>query len=341
MADAKGPVLVTGASGYIAGFVVKQLVAEGWRVRGTVRDPVKQTGLAATLGVPAGSLELVAADLTSDAGWTEAAAGCTHLIHVASPIPSGPKETAEELTAAAKGGALRALQAAKDAGITRVVMTSSVAAICYGRDGEPPLFTEAHWTDPDHPDSYPYVVSKTRAERAARDWVAANAPDMEFVTINPSLVLGPLLGDDRSPSLQAVEQLLGGKLPAVPRIGFAVIDVRDVADAHVKAMTAPDMAGERFILAGPFMWFGEIAAMLKRVMGDKAKKVPTRTMPDWLVRLIGLVNPEVAMIRSEIGRARRCDNSHARDVLGIAPRPVEDTLRDCAESLIDKGIVKL
>jgi dihydroflavonol-4-reductase len=336
----KGPVLVTGASGYIAGFVIERLVADGWRVRGTVRDPGKYGGLAAGLGLPPGALDLVAADLTSDAGWTEAATGCSHMIHVASPLPSGPKDTAEELTAAALGGALRALAAAKAAGIRRVVMTSSVAAICYGRDGEPPLFTEEHWTDPDHPDAYPYVVSKTRAERGARDWVAANAPDMEFVTINPSLVVGPLLTAERSTSLQAVEQLLGGKLPACPRIGFAVVDVRDVADLHVAAMTAPDMAGERFIAAGPFLWFTEIAAMLKARLGAKARKVPTRTMPDWLVRIAALFNPEVRMILSELGRRRDCDSGHAKTKLGWTPRGTEESLFDCVESLIASGVVK-
>ena len=335
-----GPVLVTGASGYIAGFVIRQLVAEGWRVRGTVRDPSRHTGLAATLGVPAEALELVAAELTADAGWADAARGCTHMMHIASPIPSSPKDSAATLTAAAKGGALRALQAAKDAGIRRVVMTSSVAAICYGRDGPPPLFDESHWTDPDHPDAYPYVVSKTRAERAARDWVAANAPDIELVTINPSLVVGPLLGEDRSTSLQAIEQCLTGKVPAYPRIGFAVVDVRDVADAHVKAMTLPGMANERFIVAGPFLWFSEIGAVLRKRLGTAARRVPTRTMPDWVVGLLGLVNPEIRMIKSEIGRERHCTSDHARAKLGWTPRPVEDSIVDCAQSLLVNGIVK-
>jgi len=337
----KGPVLVTGASGYIAGFIIQKLVADGWSVRGTVRNPAKQTGLAATLGLAPEQLPLYAADLTSDDGWAEAAAGCTHMIHVASPLPASANTTAEELTTAAKGGVLRALAAAKAAGIKRVVATSSVAAICYGRDGEPPLFDESHWTNPDHPDAYPYVVSKTIAERAARDWVAANAPDMEFVTINPSLVIGPVMGADRSTSLQAIEQLLSGKLPMLPRIGFAVVDVRDVADAHVAAMTLPDMANERFIVAGPFLWFNEIAAILTSRMGDKARKVPLRTMPDWLVRVAALFNPEVRMIKSEIGRPRRCDTTHARTKLGWTPRDAADSIVECAESLIAAGIVRV
>lgn len=337
----KGPVLVTGASGYIAGFIIQQLVAEGWSVRGTVRDPGRHGGLAATLGLTPDQLPLVAADLTSDAGWAQAAAGCTHMIHVASPLPANANDTAEQLTRAAKGGVLRALAAAKAAGITRVVATSSVAAICYGRDGEPPLFDESFWTNPDHPDAYPYVVSKTLAERAARDWVAANAPDMEFVTINPSLVVGPVMGADRSTSLQAIEQLLAGKLPMLPRIGFAVVDVRDVADAHVKAMTLPGMANERFIVAGPFLWFSEIAAILKRRLGGKARKVPLRGMPDWLVKVAALFNPEVRMIKSEIGRPRRCDTTHARTKLGWTPRDAEESIVECAESLIAAGIVRV
>jgi dihydroflavonol-4-reductase len=334
----KGLVLVTGASGYIAGFIIQQLRAEGWTVRGTIRDLSKADAVRKMLGAP--DLELVAVNLTSDAGWAEAMKSVDYLQHIASPIPEREPKDDQELIRPAREGALRALTAAKAAGVKRVVMTSSMAAVAYGHPEPRPVFNEGHWTNPDHPDTYAYIRSKTHAERAAREWMAANGGDMEFVTINPAAVLGPVLGSDFSPSLEVVKKLLDGALPGLPRLGFGIVDVRDVADLHVKAMTAPNMNGERFLASGKFLWMREIAEILKFRLGAQAKRVPTRGLPDWLLRLSARFDPTVRMVTPELGKERVVDSSHAKAVLGWQTRPEEETIVECAQSLIGAGLVK-
>lgn len=336
----KGPVLVSGASGYIAGFAIKQLLAEGWQVRGTIRNLARADEVRGWLGVTANELPLFAADLMSDAGWAEAAAGCTHMLHIASPIPAAAPKHDDELVVPARDGALRALKAARTAGIARVVMTSSTAAVTYGKDAIDRPFNESDWTDETHPDTYAYVRSKTIAERAARDWMAANGGGMEFVTINPGMVLGPVLGRDFSTSLEAVKKLLEGSMPGLPRLGFPVVDVRDVADAHVKALTHPGIDGERFLVAGPFLWLEDFARILKARLGPQARKVPTMKLPGFLVRLSALFDPTVRMVLPELGRARAVDSSHVAAVLGVRLRPAEDSIVDTARSLLETGIVK-
>jgi dihydroflavonol-4-reductase len=334
----KGLVLVTGASGYIAGFIIQQLREQGWTVRGTIRDLSKADAVRKTLGAP--DLELVAVNLTSDAGWAEAMKSVDYLQHIASPIPEREPKDDQELIRPAREGALRALTAAKAAGVKRVVMTSSMAAVAYGHPEPRPVFNESHWTNPDHPDTYAYIRSKTHAERAAREWMAANGGEMEFVTINPAAVLGPVLGSDFSPSLEVVKKLLDGALPGLPRLGFGIVDVRDVADLHVKAMTAPNMNGERFLASGKFLWMREIAEILKFRLGAQAKRVPTRGLPDWLLRLSARFDPTVRMVTPELGKERVVDSSHAKAVLGWQTRPEEETIVECAQSLIGAGLVK-
>ena len=336
----KGLVLVTGASGYIAGFIIKQLVDEGWDVRGTIRSLAKADAVRAALGLTPEQLPLFAADLTADAGWADAVAGCDYVQHIASPLPVGLPKNDDELIVPARDGALRVLAAAQAAGVKRVVMTSSTAAICYGMTTPSQVFTEADWSDLSSPDTYAYVKSKTIAERAARDWMAAHAGAMEFVTINPGMVLGPVMGGDFSGSLTPVTKLLDGALPGSPRFGFPIVDVRDIAQAHVTAMTAPGMDGERFLCAGEFLWMRDMADILKSRLGDRAKRVPTRSIPDWLVRLLSRFDPEVRMVLPELGRERICDASHARDKLGWTTRPAAESVVDAARSLIAHGLVK-
>ena len=335
-----GTVLVTGGSGYIAGFLIRQLIAEGWTVRTTIRNLSREAEVRGWLGVDNSKLSFFAADLMSDDGWAEAMAGCSHVAHVASPLPSNAPKSDDELIVPARDGALRAVRFAHAAGVRRVVMTSSVAAISYGQKHKT-RFTEADWTDVASPDAYAYVKSKTIAERAARDWVAANAPGMEFCTVNPALVLGPLLAPDFSTSLEAVKKLLEGSMPGLPHIGFGVVDVRDVADMHVKCLTAPAMAGERFIASGPFMWLSEVAAILKEGLGPEARKVPTRRLPSWLVRIFARFDPVVGQIVGELDNVREQDASHARAVLGWTPRPARESILDTARSLIEQGVVKV
>ena len=333
-------VLVSGGSGYIAGFLIRQLVAEGWTVRTTVRSLAKEAAVRALLKVDDSRLSFFAADLNADAGWAEAMAGCSHVAHVASPLPAGVPRNADELIVPARDGALRALRAAKAAGVQRFVMTSSVAAISYGRGRGVHHFTEADWTDPARPGISPYIQSKTIAERAARDWVAREGGDMAYCSICPSVVLGPVWSRDYSASVVIVRKLLDGSMGACPDIGFGVVDVRDVADLHVRALKAPGMAGERFIASGRFMKLREIADTLRTQLGDEARKVTTRNVPDWLVRIAAHFNPVAKAVVGELGSIRNQDATHAKQVLGWTARPVEQSIVDTARCLLDLGIVK-
>lgn len=335
-----GTVLVSGGSGYIAGFLIRQLVAEGWMVHTTVRDLAREGSVRRLLAVDDARLRFFAADLTGDAGWAEAMAGCSHVAHVASPVPLRAVKDPDELIVPARDGALRALRAAKAAGVRRFVMTSSVAAIAYGRGRGVHHFTEADWTPPDYPGAQPYVRSKAIAERAARDWVAAEGGGIEYCSINPSVVLGPVWSRDYSPSVAIVKRLLEGSVRGCPDIGFGVVDVRDVADLHVRALTAPGMAGERFLASGPFMKIAAIAGVLRSRLGREAHRVPTRRVPDIVVRIAALFDPMLKMAANELGSVRNMDASHAKAVLGWATRPAEESIVDAARSLIDLGIVK-
>ncbi len=333
-------VLVSGGSGYIAGFVIRQLVAEGWRVHTTVRSLAKEGAVRALLAVDDSRLRFFAADLTADAGWAQAMAGCSHVAHVASPVPFGVPKDANELIVPARDGALRVLRAAKAAGASRFVMTSSVAAVSYGRGRGVHHFTEADWTQADKPGISAYIQSKTLAERAARDWVASEGAGIDFCTINPSVVLGPVWSKDYSASVVIVKKLLDGSMAACPDIGFGVVDVRDVADLHVRALKAPGMAGERFIASGRFIKLREMADLLRAELGPQAHRVTTRNLPDWLVRGLALFNPMARAVLGELGSVRNQDASHARAVLGWATRPVEQSIVDTARSLLELGIVK-
>jgi dihydroflavonol-4-reductase len=333
-------VLVSGGSGYIAGFLIRQLVAQGWTVHTTVRSLAREGEVRRLLAVDDSKLAFFAADLTRDAGWAEAMAGCSHVAHVASPLPGRAVKDADELIVPASEGALRALRAAKAAGARRFVMTSSVAAIAYGRGRGVHHFTEADWSLPDYPGATAYIRSKTLAERAARDWVAKEGAGIEFCTINPSVVLGPVWSRDYSTSISLVKKLLDGSLRGCPDIGFGVVDVRDVADLHVRALTAPGMAGERFIASGPFLKMIEIARIVKAQLGADGRHVPTRQLPDLLVRLAALFDPLVKAAVGELGSVRNMDASHAQAVLGWVARPAPESIVDTARSLIALGIVK-
>lgn len=288
--------LVTGGSGYIAGFLIRQLVEAGWAVHTTIRNLSGEAKARQRLGIPGSEVRFFAAELMDDKGWAEAMAGCTHVAHVASPFPVGVPKNEDELIVPAREGALRALRFARDAGVTRFVLTSSAAAIAYGHPPGKTEFTEADWTIVEAPGVQPYVKSKTIAERAARDWVAREGGAMEFCTINPVAVLGPVLGDDFAASIEIAKHLLEGKIPALPDVGFCLVDVRDVADLHFRALIAPadNVRDGRFIAsAGPFYKFADLAGVVRARLGDQARKVPTRRMPDFLVRLLARFIPDM------------------------------------------------
>ncbi|OYW21589.1 MULTISPECIES: aldehyde reductase [unclassified Sphingomonas] len=336
-----GQALVTGGSGYIGGFIIRKLIEQGWTINTTIRSLAREAEVRAALAVPADKLRFFAADLLNDAGWADAVAGCSHVVHVASPLPSGAVRHEDDLIVPAREGALRALRFAKAAGVKRVVMTSSVAAIAYGHGKKIGTYTEADWTNVNGPQVHAYAKSKTLAERAARDWMAAEGAGMEYVSVNPAAVLGPVLSADFSSSVQIITRLLSGSLPGLPNFGFGVVDVRDVADLHVRALTADGIDGERFIASGPFMMMKEVAAVLRDRMGGEARKVPTRGLPDFVLQFSSLFDPTIRMVTGELGKQRITPSDHARDVLGWVPRPAADTIVDTARSLIDKGVIKV
>ena len=340
--SAPARILVTGGTGYIAGVLIRCLLAEGWAVHTTVRDLAREPALRKLLGAQRGAgreqLRCFAADLRADEGWAAAAAGCSHVAHLASPLPAGVPRDASELIVPARDGALRALRAARDAGVQRVVMTSSVAAIAYGHGPGEHRFTERDWTNLDAPGVPPYVQSKTLAERAARDWVAREGGGLEFCTVNPSVVLGPVASADYSASVVIVQSLLQGRIPALPRIGFGIVDVRDVAELHLRALKAPGMAGERFIACAGFTWLSDVAAVLREALGDDARRVPTWQLPDWSVRLMAAFSPMVRSAASELGTARHQDSTHARAVLGWVPRPPREAILASARDLLKLGL---
>lgn len=338
-------VLVTGGSGFIASHTILQLLAAGYRVRTTVRSLGRASDVRAMLKVggaePDEQLSFVAADLMSDAGWPAAVSGCEYVVHMASPFPSQVPKDENELIVPAREGALRVLHASRDAGVKRVVLTSSFAAVGYGH---PPLeraFTEKDWTNPNGADVMPYTKSKTLAERAAWDFVGREGAGLELAVVNPVGVFGPVLGPDYATSILLVEKMLNGALPGVPRMCFGVVDVRDVADLHLRAMTNAAAKGERFLaVSGDFMWLIEIARTLKERLGERAKSVPTRQLPNWMVKLARFKDPAVKQIIPELGKWKNATSEKAQRVLGWSPRSREDSLVATAESLIRLGLVK-
>ena len=336
-------VVVTGGSGYIAGYCIAQLLNEGWCARTTVRNLGAAEEVRATIGkitANARAIEFKTTDLNSDVGWADAVAGADYVLHVASPVPIVDPKSDDELVRPARDGTLRVLKAARDAGVKRVVMTSSTSAIMFGRGVREKPFTEADWTDEtNRDDTSPYDRAKTIAERAAWAWHNAEGGRLELVTVNPGLVLGPVLGSDFSASLEAVRKLLDGSIPALPHFGFNVVDVRDIAALQLLAMTTPSAAGQRFIGSCDFCSMADIAKILKQGLGDKARKVPSIAIPDFLVRLFAVFDPVVRGRLHELGKRRLASSDKARRELGWTTRPVPETILDTARSLQAQGLV--
>ncbi|MES2443124.1 MAG: NAD-dependent epimerase/dehydratase family protein [Pseudomonadota bacterium] len=330
-------VLVTGGSGYIGGWCVVELLRRGYTVRTTVRSLAKEAAVRAAIAGevdPGDRLSFHVAELTGDAGWDEATAGCDYVLHVASPLGTSMPDDPQELIVPAREGALRALRAAAKAGVKRVVLTSSVAAA--GGVGTDIVTDETDWTDPTGRDAY--RQSKTFAERAAWEFAAAH-PELELVTVLPSMVIGPVLTPENLGSVQLVWRLLAGKVPGIPRLGFTVVDVRDVVDLHLRAMTMPEARGERFIAANKFLWMAEIARVLRDRLGARAPKVPTRALPSFALRFMSVFDKALRYVTPNLGRSNSFSSAKAQRVLGWTPRPAEDSIVDCAESLIAKGAV--
>ncbi len=334
-------VLVTGGSGFLGGWCVVELLRRGYRVRTTVRDLSREPEVRAAVGSEvsiADDLTVLAADLQADEGWEEAVQGCDYVLHVASPFPPAQPKDPDELIVPAREGTLRVLRAALAAGVERVVVTSSVAAVSGGAKPSAKPLDEDDWTDLANPKLSPYVRSKTIAEQAAWDLVREAGAEERLAVVNPGAIVGPVLGNDRSFSLELVERLLKGT-PGIPRIGFSIVDVRDVADLQVRAMTAPAAAGERFVAVGEFQWMSEVAEVLRAQLGDDAAKVPTRKVPDLVVRGMGLFDPGVRSIVNQLGKKLTYSSAKAERLLDWSPRPAENTVVECARSLVAQGVV--
>jgi len=338
-------VLVTGGSGFIGTHCILQLLEAGYRVRTTVRSLKREADVRAMLqsggaAEPGNCLAFFVADLEDDAGWPEAVAGCDYVLHVASPLPPSTPKHEDELIIPAREGTLRVLRAASDAGVRRVVLTSSFSAIGYGHPPQSAPFTEKDWSNLNS-DVAAYPKSKTLAERAAWDFVAREGRALELSVINPVGVLGPVLGPDYSASILLVQRLMDGAMPGCPRINFGLVDVRDVADLHLRAMTHPAAKGERFLAAaGDFFWMRDIATVLKKRMGAAAKRVPTREVPNWLVRLAALRDPAIRLITPELGKAKNATSEKARRILGWTPRSNEEAIVATAQSLVQLKLLK-
>jgi dihydroflavonol-4-reductase len=336
------PVLVTGGSGHVGSHLVSRLLLDGHRVRATVRSPARETSLreavAAAGADPGDRLDVFHADLSADDGWAAATAGCAYVHHVASPLPAGQPEHDDELIVPARDGTLRVLRAARDAGVARVVMTSSFTAVGYSRKASDE-YDESDWTDPAD-DNMAYTKAKTLAERAAWDFVRTEADGLELAVINPTGIFGPLLGPHLSVSTMLVKTMLDGDMPVAPRVYFGVVDVRDVADLHVRAMTHPAAAGERFLASsGEMISFLDTARILSDHLGEIAAKVPKQELADEQVRAAAETNPELRALVDQLGRIPVVHADKARDVLGWRPRDPEAAIVDTAHSIVRLGLV--
>src|SRR4051794_40105888 len=332
-------VLVTGGSGFIGAHCIKRLHQDGYRVRTTVRSLSREPEVREMAGD--GPLEVVAADLTDDAGWAEAVAGCEYVLHVASPFPLAQPKHEDELIVPARDGALRVLRAAREAGVRRVVLTSSFAAVGYGHGHPDTVYDETSWTEVDGPGVSAYAKSKTVAERAAWDFVEGEGRPLELAVVNPVAVLGPLLGPDPSTSIELVKRLIDGSMPGTPKVAYGLFDVRDVADLHVRAMTAPEAAGERFLAIGEdFRWISEIGGGGGGGAPARARRVPKRELPNVLVRVASLFDGSLRQLTPELGVRKRATNEKARRLLGWSPRGDRDAVVATAESLLALGLVE-
>lgn len=354
MASSNELVLVTGGSGFLGSHCIVAALNAGHRVRTTVRSLSKADNVKEMLRVGGideikiNEVEFRAVDLTKDDGWTEACGDCTYVLHTASPFPLDAPKDENELIVPARDGTLRVLKAAKASGtVKRIVLTSSTAAIVFGhpldRYNQGP-FTEEDRTVLDNPKRpvSAYAKSKALAERAAWDWMKKDGGEMEMATIHPCGIYGPMLSKDFATSISIVEGCLNGSIPILPRIQFGVVDVRDVAELHILAMTKPEAVSQRFLaVADEDIDVPGVAEALRRLLGDKAKKVPTRVAPNWFLRIVGWFNPTIGGMVSELGVRKDESNAKAKRVLGWKPRSVDDALLATAESLERFGLVKI
>ena len=335
-------VLVTGGSGSIASWAVVELLKRGYTVRTTVRSMDKEPAVRTQISTevePGDRLSFIAADLTSDEGWDSAVAGCEYVLHIAAPVGVEAPRDPNVLIVPTRDGALRVLRAACRAGVARVVMTSAIEACRPPMTSPDSVIDETTWTDSNDPDLGPYRLAKTLAERAAWDFMKTQTGSTTLTTILPSAVTGPALSKDNLHPVHLAQRMLSGGMPRFPRIGFCIVDIRDVVDLHIRAMTAPEAAGQRFIAASGWVWMADVAGFLRSALGDKADKVPTKAMPDFVLRIVALFNRQMKFAVPLLGRKHVFTSAKAEAMLGWKPRSAQTTLVESAKNAIAIGAV--
>ena len=333
-------VLVTGGSGFVGSWAIALLLRQGYRVRTTVRNLAREQDVRAAIGSqvdPEDRLSFFAADLLRDEGWDHAVTGSDFVLHVASPMPVGEYRK-QDVVAPAREGTRRVLEASREAGVKRVVITSSVVASMPKDENGSPI-DEGVWTDLASGKINDYSRAKTLAEKDAWDFVRSSGGKMELATILPGSIQGPVLGADYSASIEFVGRMLKGQMPLLPRFGLAMVDVRDLVELHIRAMTSPAAAGERFIACGDFLWLSDMATILRDALGERASKVPTRNAPDWLVRFAALFNEELRQLTLNLGIHRAFTSAKAERLLGWHLRPAATSIVDTANSLLERQLV--
>lgn len=340
-------ILVTGGSGYVASHLILQLLGAGHTVRTSIRTPDREEHVRESLrnaGLDAGAqdrLSFFVADLMKDDNWAKAMQGCIYVHHVASPFPSSMPKDEDDIIRPAREGTLRILKIARDSGVKRVIVTSSFAAIGYGYE-ELPVFTEENWSILDGKIPVPaYHKSKTLAEKAAWDFIERDGGELELTVLNPTGIFGPILSSDFSSSISIIQAMMTGNTPGCPHVSFGVVDVRDLADLHIRAMTSKEARGQRFIATcdnGPVALI-DIANMIRKNRPEFAQKLPSRTLPNIVVRIVALFRPSLRLILPELGVDKQIRNDKAKKVLGWKPRSIEECILDTADSLVRHGIV--
>ncbi|MBK9926163.1 MAG: aldehyde reductase [Anaerolineales bacterium] len=343
MAVTSHPVLVTGASGFLATHTIIQLLEQGYKVRGTLRTMSRENEVRETLRKYVNAddrLEFVNADLGKEEGWEQAVQGCEYVLHVASPFPLYEPEHEDELIKPAVEGTLCVLRAAHAAKVKRVVQVSSNAAISTGHEGENRAFTEEDWSRLDRPIGA-YAKSKTLAERAAWDFIngTENVNKMELATINPPLIVGPIPNKNFPTSAEAISTLLRGQVPGIARLKMGVVDVRDVASAIILAMSTPEAAGQRFLCSGGTAWIKDIAEILHAQYGSRGYKIPRLVFPVFLAKLVALFDKKVALVIPSLNWDFELSSDKAKRVLNWQPRSSKEAILSMAESLIENGLV--
>jgi len=335
-------ILITGANGFIGLHTVLHFLQLGYKVSATVRTEEHEKKVRETLSkhVDTHKLEFFQADLLNDKGWDQAVNGCDFVLHLASPFPSEAPKDENELILPARAGTLRVLHAVQKGGVKRVVLVSSVAAVTGGHEKENRIFNEKDWTDVSKT-NYAYAKSKTLAERAAWEFIDSpeNKTGMELVSVNPSNVFGPVLDNRHHTSTEWFRTLLRREIPGLTRTQLNLVDVRDVVEMITQAVSTPSAAGKRFIANGASIPLEEFASILHRHFASRGYRVPTRLLPDWLVRFFAIFIPKTRPVVEAMGWTYSLSTEQARSILGWQARPYEGTIVEMAESLIEHGLV--